>query len=57
MPQLERVASVLVRSPSSRAGPLRSNLLELPVHYEIRVDGILDGRWAAWFDGLHRGGW
>ncbi len=21
--------------------------------YEIRVDGVLDGRWAAWFEGLH----
>ena len=20
--------------------------------YEIRVDGVLDRRWAAWFDGL-----
>jgi hypothetical protein len=23
-----------------------------PVHYEIRVKGHLDTRWAAWFDGL-----
>jgi hypothetical protein len=22
------------------------------VHYEIRVKGVLDGRWSAWFDGL-----
>jgi hypothetical protein len=22
------------------------------VHYEIRVRGVLDGGWAAWFDGL-----
>ena len=21
-------------------------------HYEIRVEGVLDSRWAAWFDGL-----
>jgi len=21
-------------------------------HYEIRVEGILDQRWTAWFDGL-----
>jgi hypothetical protein len=21
-------------------------------HYEIRVDGVLDSRWSAWFDGL-----
>jgi len=21
-------------------------------HYEIRVDGVLDSQWAAWFDGL-----
>ena len=24
-----------------------------PAHYEIRVEGILDTRWAAWFGGLH----
>ncbi len=23
------------------------------MHYQIRVNGVLDGRWAAWFDGLH----
>jgi hypothetical protein len=23
-----------------------------PVRYEIRVEGILDQRWSAWFDGL-----
>ena len=23
-----------------------------PAQYEIRVAGVLDGRWAAWFDGL-----
>jgi hypothetical protein len=23
-----------------------------PARYEIRVDGVLDGRWADWFDGL-----
>jgi hypothetical protein len=22
------------------------------VHYEIRVKGVLDSRWSAWFDGL-----
>jgi hypothetical protein len=22
------------------------------VQYEIRVRGVLDGRWSAWFDGL-----
>jgi hypothetical protein len=25
---------------------------ELPVHYEIRVNGVLGSRWSAWFDGL-----
>jgi hypothetical protein len=25
---------------------------EPPIHYEIRVAGVLDGRWSAWFDGL-----
>jgi hypothetical protein len=24
-----------------------------PAHYEIRVEGILDSRWSAWFGGLH----
>jgi hypothetical protein len=23
-----------------------------PVHYELRVEGHLDPRWSAWFDGL-----
>ena len=22
------------------------------MHYEIRVAGVLDGSWSAWFDGL-----
>jgi hypothetical protein len=24
-----------------------------PVNYEIRVEGVLDRCWSAWFDGLH----
>jgi hypothetical protein len=27
-----------------------------PAQYEIRVAGVLDGRWAAWFNGLHISG-
>jgi len=27
-----------------------------PAHYEIRVAGILDSRWATWFDGLQISG-
>jgi hypothetical protein len=23
-----------------------------PARYEVRVAGVLDSRWAAWFDGL-----
>jgi hypothetical protein len=23
------------------------------VHYEVVVNGVLDRRWSAWFDGLH----
>ena len=23
-----------------------------PVHYEITVEGILEARWSAWFDGM-----
>jgi hypothetical protein len=26
------------------------------VRYEILVEGVLDGRWSAWFDGLHVSG-
>jgi hypothetical protein len=26
---------------------------ESPLRYEIRVQGHLHSRWAAWFDGLH----
>ena len=27
-----------------------------PAWYEIRVAGVLDGRWAVWFDGLQISG-
>jgi hypothetical protein len=27
-----------------------------PAWYEVRVAGVLDRRWAAWFDGLHVSG-
>ena len=30
-----------------------------PARYEVRVDGVLDGRWSDWFEGLrieHQGG-
>ena len=27
-----------------------------PAQYEIRVAGVLDGRWADWFDGLQING-
>jgi hypothetical protein len=23
-----------------------------PAYYEVRVDGVLDGRWSEWFQGL-----
>jgi hypothetical protein len=23
-----------------------------PARYEVRVDGVLDGRWSEWFEGL-----
>jgi hypothetical protein len=32
------------------SGPARS------VRYEIRIQGILDERWTAWFEGLQIGG-
>jgi len=24
-----------------------------PAQYEIRIEGVLDSRWADWFEGLH----
>ena len=24
-----------------------------PARYEVEVDGVLDGRWSEWFEGLH----
>jgi hypothetical protein len=27
-----------------------------PARYEIRVEGVLDSRWVAWFDGLQVSG-
>jgi len=33
--------------PPSGAAPA-----EPPAYYEIRVQGVLDSRWSAWFDGL-----
>ena len=29
------------------------NNSESPARYEIRVEGVLDDRWVAWFEGLH----
>jgi hypothetical protein len=26
--------------------------MRLNARYEIRVEGVLDGRWSAWFEGL-----
>ena len=28
------------------------NEMEPPTHYQITVQGVLDPRWSAWFDGL-----
>jgi hypothetical protein len=33
--------------PPSGAAPA-----DPPARYEIRVEGVLDGRWSAWFEGL-----
>jgi hypothetical protein len=32
--------------PPASAGPAE------PARYEIRVQGVLDSRWSAWFEGL-----
>jgi hypothetical protein len=36
-----------------RSGDLGVSSPESPAHYEIRVEGVLDRRWAAWFGSLH----
>ena len=36
-----------------RSGDVGVSFPGLPAHYEIRVEGVLDQRWAAWFGGLH----
>ena len=38
---------------ADRSGDLGVSSAEAPAHYEIRVAGVLDHRWAAWFAGLH----
>ena len=35
-----------------KSGDLGVSSPESPAHYEIRVEGILDHRWAAWFGSL-----
>jgi hypothetical protein len=35
-----------VSRPSAGAGPAE------PARYELRVQGVLDDRWSAWFEGL-----
>ena len=41
MRRAHHIGSYLRSMPSDEGGP-----------YEIRLKGRLDGRWAAWFDGL-----
>ena len=43
--------SMLCLSDRARAG-VGVSASGWPAQYEIRVAGVLDGRWAAWFDGL-----
>jgi len=45
----------LCRSGGALAGAEVSAVGE-PAWYEIRVAGVLDSRWAAWFDGLQISG-
>jgi hypothetical protein len=46
---------MLCRSGPALAGARVSASGE-PAHYEIRVAGVLDSRWAAWFNGLQISG-
>src|SRR5215472_16448887 len=36
-----------------RSGDLGVSFPGSPARYEIRVEGVLDHRWAAWFGSLH----
>jgi hypothetical protein len=40
------VRSVKIHGPNPKDG------MGLNPHYEIRIKGILDGRWSSWFEGL-----
>ena len=46
-PISSRVRSVQIYGPEPKDGTRALNS-----RYEIRVKGILDGRWTAWFEGL-----
>jgi hypothetical protein len=34
------------------SGMVSADRLTKPSHYEVRIDGLLDDRWSAWFEGL-----
>ena len=42
--------------PAGRTETARESDSGWPAQYEIRVAGVLDGRWAAWFNGLRISG-
>jgi len=42
--------------PAGRTGMAALSPASGPARYEIRVAGVLDGRWAACFDGLQISG-
>ena len=40
------------KAPNRSRTPQEVATTSAPVRYQITVEGVLDGRWSAWFDGL-----
>jgi hypothetical protein len=54
-PPLRRMRPVVLwrRHPAGRPRPARPlTTMESPTRYELRVNGVLDSGWSAWFNGL-----
>lgn len=49
MPPPEPARNVQVKNAQRRRGVSET---QPPVYYEITVEGVLEPRWSAWFDGM-----
>jgi hypothetical protein len=48
--------SMWCRPVAGRIGEVRVTQPQPAARYQIRVEGVLDERWSAWFDGLEVAG-